>query len=240
MKAGILYIVPTPIGNLQDITLRALAVLKSVDLIAAEDTRNTGRLLDYFKIKVPLKSYHDHVEDRKAGQLISEVKAGKKIALVSDGGMPLISDPGFVLMQLAIKEKVQVEILPGPSAFVNALVASGLPVDRFAFEGFLSRSPSKRRKRLREIEGEKRTIIFYESPHRLMKTLIDMQAIFGEREISVSREITKKFEEHYRGKIGQAVEYFRKQGVRGEFVIVVHGNNCEEEVYVKEDKRKKY
>jgi 16S rRNA (cytidine1402-2'-O)-methyltransferase len=220
---GTLYIVPTPIGNLKDITYRAIEVLGLVDLVAAEDTRNTLRLLSHFNISKPLISYHDHSEREKSGGLIEKLKTGTSIALVSDGGMPLISDPGYILVQKCISEEIPLEVLPGPAAFVNALVLSGLPVARFVFEGYPSRNPAKRRKLLRLLIEEKRTMIFYESPHRIIKTLHDMQTILGDRPCAVLREMTKKFEEHFRGNVSSACMHFESKGVKGEFVIVVAG-----------------
>jgi len=216
-----LYIVPTPIGNLKDITLRALEVLGSVDYVAAEDTRNTKKLLAHYDISVPLLSYHDHSERTKSETLIAKLRQGISIALVSDGGTPLISDPGFVLVNKCIAEGIAVEALPGASACINALVLSGCAVDRFTFEGYLSRSPAKRRKRLRELTDEERTMILYESPHRLLKCLVDIEKILGNRRCAIMREMTKKFEEQFRGSIKEAHEHFTDKGVKGEFVIVL-------------------
>jgi 16S rRNA (cytidine1402-2'-O)-methyltransferase len=219
-----LYIVPTPIGNLKDITLRALEVLKTVDYVAAEDTRNTKRLLSHFDISTPLVSYHDHSERTKSDTLIATLRQGLSIALVSDGGTPLISDPGYVLVNKCLEAGIPIEALPGASACINALVQSGLPVDRFVFEGYLSRSPAKRRKRLKELADEKRTIIVYESPHRLLKCLLDIEKILGDRQCAVMREMTKKFEEQFRGSIKEAYAYFTEKGVKGEFVLVIGGH----------------
>lgn len=223
MDTGKLYIVATPIGNMQDITLRALEVLKQVDCIAAEDTRQTMKLLAHFNFSVPLISYHEHSKESKAKTIIDHVVEGKNVALVSDGGTPLISDPGYRLIQCALEAGVPIESIPGPCAGINALVLSGLPTDSFVFEGFLSRSPSKRRRALRTMVDESRTIVFYESPHRLLKTLCDIQTVLGNRRIAVMREMTKKFEEHVRGTVTEVIDHFTEKGVKGEFVLVVEG-----------------
>jgi 16S rRNA (cytidine1402-2'-O)-methyltransferase len=223
MQSGTLYLVTTPIGNMKDITLRALEVLRDVDYVAAEDTRITQKLLRHYDISVPLISYHDHSEKTKSDVLIAKLQHGFRVALVSDGGTPLVSDPGYVIVQKCIAEGIRVEALPGASACVNALVLSGLAVDRFAFEGYLSRSPAKRRKRLRQLLSEERTMIFYESPHRLLKTLADMNTILNDRSCAVLREMTKKFEEQFRGTLTEAIAHFEASGVKGEFVIVIEG-----------------
>ncbi|MEX1055741.1 MAG: 16S rRNA (cytidine(1402)-2'-O)-methyltransferase [Rhodothermales bacterium] len=219
-----LYLVPTPVGNLEDITLRALRILKEVDLIACEDTRTSGVLLSHFGIDTPRTSYHDHNESQKAPQLIDKMKAGQNIALISDAGSPGISDPGFYLVRECMKHDIRVEALPGPTAFVPALAASALPSERFVFEGFL---PVKkgRQSRLNELREETRTMIFYESPHRLVKTLAQFEEVFGEdRPAAVARELTKKFEEVRRGTVRQLRSYFGEQAkIRGEIVIVVAG-----------------
>jgi len=223
MKKGTLYLVATPIGNLGDMTLRALDTLKSVDCVAAEDTRRVRKLLTYFSISVPVMSYHDHVERKKAGNVIARLKEGKSIALVSDSGTPLISDPGFTLLQRALEEGIEVVPIPGPSACISALIISGLAVDRFVFEGYPSRSPSKRRKKLRTLVDEERTMIFYESPHRILKMLADVETILGNRTIAVVRELTKKYEEHFRGTVREAHDHFSQKDIKGEFVVVVEG-----------------
>ncbi|MEX0748193.1 MAG: 16S rRNA (cytidine(1402)-2'-O)-methyltransferase [Rhodothermales bacterium] len=219
-----LYLVPTPVGNLEDITLRALRILKEVDLIACEDTRHSGVLLSHFGIDTPRTSYHDHNESQKAPQLVDKMKAGQNIALISDAGSPGISDPGFYLVRECMKHDIRVEALPGPTAFVPALAASALPSERFVFEGFL---PVKkgRQSRLNELREETRTMIFYESPHRLVKTLAQFEEVFGEdRPTAVARELTKKFEEVRRGTVRQLRSYFGEQAkIRGEIVIVVAG-----------------
>ena len=223
MNSGLLYLVASPIGNLGDITLRALEVLKHVDLIAAEDTRTTRKLLSHYSIATPLVSYHDHIEQKKAGGLVEKLKAGTHIALVSESGTPLISDPGFNLVRTALEGDIQVVPIPGAAACISALIVSGLALDRFVFEGFLSRSPTKRRKTLRTLTGEERTMIFYESPHRLLKALRDIETVLGNRRIALMRELTKKFEEQFRGTVQEAIEHFTEQGVRGEFVVVLEG-----------------
>ena len=219
-----LYLVPTPIGNLEDITLRALRVLKEVDLIACEDTRTSGVLLAHYAIETPSTSYHDHNERRKAPQLIARMQAGQDVALITDAGSPGISDPGFYLVRECVRHEISVEALPGPTAFVPALTASGLPCDRFVFEGFL---PVKkgRRKRLEALAQERRTLVFYEGPHRLVKTLTAFEAVFGpERPAAVGRELTKKFEEVRRGTLADLRAHYEAQPkVRGEAVIVVGG-----------------
>jgi 16S rRNA (cytidine1402-2'-O)-methyltransferase len=219
-----LYIVPTPIGNLQDITLRALDVLKQVDLIACEDTRTSGKLLSHYGITTRRISYHDHNERTRTPQLIARMKAGASIALISDAGTPGISDPGFYLVRECHRHDIVVVPLPGPSAVLPALVASGIPSERFVFEGFLP--PKKGRKtRLQEIAAETRTVVFYESPHRILKTLAELEDICGpERPVAVARELTKKFEEVERGSIGavrQTLMTRTKQ--KGEFVVVIGG-----------------
>lgn len=219
-----LYLVPTPIGNLEDITLRALRILKEVDLVACEDTRTSGVLLSHYDIETPRTSFHEHNESRKAPQLIEQMQAGRSIALISDAGSPGISDPGFYLVRECMRAGIPVVPLPGATAFVPALTASALPVDRFVFEGFLP--PKKgRRTRLEELQSEVRTMIFYESPYRLVKTIRELAEIFGEeRPAAVSRELTKKFEEIRRGTLADLGSYFGDQAkVRGEIVLIVAG-----------------
>lgn len=219
-----LYLVPTPIGNLEDITLRALRVLKEVDLIACEDTRTSGVLLTHYGIDTPRTSYHDHNERRKAPQLIGRMQAGQQVALITDAGSPGISDPGFYLVRECIRHDLPVVSLPGATAFVPALTASGLPCDRFVFEGFL---PAKkgRTKRLQALTDESRTLVVYESPHRLVKTLAAFEDVFGsERPAAVGRELTKKFEEVQRGTLADLRAHYEAQPkVRGEVVIIVGG-----------------
>ncbi|MBU2914295.1 MULTISPECIES: 16S rRNA (cytidine(1402)-2'-O)-methyltransferase [Reichenbachiella] len=218
-----LYLVPTPIGNLQDITLRALETLKTVDVILAEDTRTSGVLLKHFEIKKPLKSYHIHNEHNMLQQLTDAMKNGQKMALISDAGTPAISDPGFLLVRACIQEDLRVECLPGPTAFVPALVNSGLPADRFVFEGFLPQKKG-RKTRLDALAEETRTMIFYESPHRIVKALGQLAEVLGaDRQASVSREITKIHEETVRGTLTEIMEHFGEKKVKGEIVIVVAG-----------------
>ena len=222
---GILYICATPIGNLEDITLRVLKTLEKVDLIAAEDTRHTIKLLNHFEIKNKLFSYHEHNKSSSGPQLIEMLRAGKDIALVSDAGMPGISDPGEDLVKLALEANIKVEALPGASAVITALAASGLPTRKFFFEGFLDRQKKHRKKRLEAIKSIEETLIFYESPHRLLETLKEMRSIFGNRKVVIAREITKKFEEYYRGSLEEAWQYFKEKGIKGEFVLLLEGNS---------------
>ncbi|NLW06439.1 MAG: 16S rRNA (cytidine(1402)-2'-O)-methyltransferase [Clostridia bacterium] len=218
-----LYLVATPIGNLEDITLRALKVLKEVDYIAAEDTRRTRELLAHYGLHTPLTSYHHHNRASKTPYLLSLLQEGKEIALVSDAGLPGISDPGEELVQQAIVAGIKVIPIPGANAALTALVASGLPTGRFAFEGFLPRSPGARRQKLQKLAGEERTLVFYEAPHRLLATLQDMVAIMGERQVVVGRELTKKFESFWRGTLAAAVDHFHAEPPRGEITLVVAG-----------------
>lgn len=218
-----LYLVPTPIGNLKDITLRALEVLKDVDLILAEDTRTTSHLLQHYNITKPLSPYHQHNEHQVLQHLVSQLLEGKKMAVVTDAGTPGISDPAFLLVRECIKVGVKVESLPGTTAFVPALINSGIPTNRFAFEGFI---PVKKGRQtlLKQLAEEERTMIFYESPNRLVKTLEDFIQYFGaERLCSVSRELTKLFEENKRGTLQEVTAYFKEKTVKGEIVIVVAG-----------------
>ena len=219
-----LFIVPTPIGNLGDITFRAIETLKSVNLILAEDTRTSLKLLKHYKINSKIESYHMHNEHKKADSIINKISEGNTIALISDAGTPSISDPGFLLVRECIKNNIEIECLPGATALITALVISGLPSDKFLFEGFL---PAKkgRTKRLKELSNEKKTIIFYESPHRILKTLKDFSNYFSpEKQVSVSREITKIYEETFRGTIEESIEHFEKNKPKGEFVIVLSTN----------------
>ena len=227
---GILYIVPTPIGNLEDITLRALRVLKEVELIAAEDTRHTQHLLAHFGIKTALTSYHDHNERGKARTLVQRLKSGASIALVSDAGTPAISDPGYRIVVDAIQAGIQVVPLPGASALTTALSASGLPTDGFLFEGFLPARSQERRTKLQSLRGEVATLVFYEAPHRLLEALAEMLKIFGDREIAVARELTKVHEEFRRGKLSEVVRALADRDIKGEIVIMVHGTSGEAQV----------
>ncbi|GAB4509399.1 MAG: 16S rRNA (cytidine(1402)-2'-O)-methyltransferase [Allomuricauda sp.] len=220
---GKLYLVPTPIGNLEDMTLRAIKVLKEVDVVLAEDTRTSGKLLKHFEIDTPLQSHHMHNEHKQVDGLVKKMKEGAIFALISDAGTPAISDPGFLLTRACVENDIEVECLPGATAFVPALVNSGLPNDRFVFEGFL---PIKkgRQTRLLELAEETRTMVFYESPHKLLKTLTQFAEYFGEdRPVSVSRELTKLYEETVRGTVAELIAYFTTKAPKGEFVIVVGG-----------------
>jgi 16S rRNA (cytidine1402-2'-O)-methyltransferase len=219
---GTLYIVSTPIGNLNDITFRAVEVLKQVDLIACEDTRRTKILLEKFGLAKNLISYYNYNERQRAEEIIRELKSGKNVALVSDSGTPGISDPGFVLIKRAIEENITVIPIPGPTAFVCALVGSGLPMDEFVFVGFLPHKKGRKTK-LKKLSDEERTIILYESPHRLIKTLNEILEIFGDREIAVAKELTKIHEEFFRGKISEVLKKLTPDKIKGEFVIVISG-----------------
>jgi len=220
---GKLFLVPTPIGNLGDITLRALDVLRKVDLVLAEDTRKSGHLLKHYQISKPLRSHHKFNEHKSLEGLVEELKGGRRMALLSDAGTPGISDPGFLLVRAALEAEQEVETLPGATAFVPALVNSGLPCDRFVFEGFLP--PKKgRKKRLQACADEPRTMVFYESPYRLEKTLIQLSEVLGsERAASVSRELSKLHEENRQGSLAELVRHFGQQKIKGEMVIVVAG-----------------
>jgi 16S rRNA (cytidine1402-2'-O)-methyltransferase len=218
-----LYIVPSPIGNLKDITLRALDVLKEVDLLLAEDTRTTSNLLNHYQINKPLSPYHQHNEHKVLHHLVNQLLDGKKIALITDAGTPGISDPAFLLVRECIKVGVKVECLPGATAFVPALINSGIPVNRFVFEGFL---PLKKGRQtlMKKLTEEERTMIFYESPLRLIKTLEEfIQCFGGDRLCCVSRELTKMFEENKRGSLQEVCDYYKEKGVKGEIVIIVAG-----------------
>jgi 16S rRNA (cytidine1402-2'-O)-methyltransferase len=219
--SGKLYVVPTPIGNLEDITLRALRVLKEVDLVLAEDTRVSLKLLNHFEISVGVYAYHLNNEHHTTKKWIDQLKEGKQIALVSDAGTPAISDPGFLLVRASIAEGVEVECLPGATAFVPALVMSGLPCDRFVFEGFLP--PKKGRvTRLEHLATQNKTVVFYESPHKILKTLKQCAEIFGaDRPASISRELTKMYEETLRGSLTELIDHFEETAPRGEFVLVI-------------------
>ena len=223
--AGKLYVCPTPIGNLEDITCRTLRVLNEVDLIAAEDTRHTIKLLNHFEINKTLTSYHEHNKLTKGPILIDKLLEGINIALVSDAGMPGISDPGQDLVALCIDHGIDIEVLPGASAFVIALVGSGLPSWKFAFEGFLDRDKKSKKKRLEEIRYEERTLIIYESPHRLKESLKFMEEVLGDRKIAVCRELTKKHEEYMRSNISQVRAYYEDNDPRGEYILIVEGSN---------------
>jgi len=222
-ESGTLFVVATPIGNLEDITLRALRVLKEADLIAAEDTRVTRKLLAHFDIHTPLTSYHQHTEARKVEWIVEQVAEGRRVALVSDAGTPGISDPGDELITACIEAGLDVVVIPGPSAVIAALVASGLPTRRFAFEGFLPRAAGERRARLEALRAEERTLLFYEAPSRVLATLEAICQVLGDRRVAVAREMTKRFEEVVRGRASEVLEHFREHPPQGEFVLVVGG-----------------
>ena len=228
MKAGKLYLVPTPIGNLKDITLRALEVLKSVDEIAAEDTRTNLKLLNHFEIKKSLFSYHKHNEQGKSLDIINKLKNGVNIALITDAGTPGISDPGSVIVERCIEEKIEFEVLPGATAITTALVYSGLDTTKFTFRGFLPRENKDRNPIIDEVKNIRDTIILYEAPHRLVNTLNYIKDNIGDRKIAICRELTKLHEEIYRGKISEAIEFFSEVRPRGEFVLVIEGKSDED------------
>ena len=218
-----LYVVPTPIGNLADMTYRAVQILNEVDLILAEDTRTSAKLLQHYQIGTPSQSYHMHNEHHKTSALIEQIKQGKKMALISDAGTPAISDPGFLLVREALAHAIEVVCLPGATACIPALVQSGFPTDRFLFEGFLP--PKKGRlSKIEALASESRTLILYESPHKLIKTLTQMLPFFGgERKVSISRELTKNFETTFRGTVDEALLYYTNHPPKGEFVMVIEG-----------------
>lgn len=223
VSLGKLYVVPTPVGNLDDMTLRAIKVLKECDLVLAEDTRTSGVLLKHFGIETRMQSHHKFNEHRAVAHVVERIKAGGQIALISDAGTPSISDPGFLLVRACVQEGVEVACLPGATALVPALVESGLPSERFCFEGFLPQKKG-RQTRLKQLAEEERTMIFYESPYRVVKTLLQLAGYMGnDREASVSREISKVFAETVRGNLGELVSHFTEIEPRGEFVIVVAG-----------------
>ena len=227
MNKGKLYICPTPIGNLEDITIRVLKVLREVDLIAAEDTRHTIKLLNHFRIQKPLTSYHEHNFRTKGIILVNKLLEGKNIALVSDAGMPGISDPGSDMIKLCIEEKIPFEVLPGAMAGISALVGSGLDTTKFAFEGFLEKDKGHRRKRLKMIQKEDRTLIFYEAPHRVIHALKDMVSILGNRKAVIARELTKIHEEYIRGNLIELIEHLTLNPPRGEIVLLCEGADLE-------------
>jgi 16S rRNA (cytidine1402-2'-O)-methyltransferase len=219
-----LYLVGTPIGNLGDMTIRGLDVLKGVDTIAAEDTRHTGKLLHHFEIKTPQISYHQHNEQQRIPDLIARLQSGQSIALVTDAGMPGISDPGYLLVSACVAAGIRVIPIPGVTAVITAVSASGLPSDRFVFEGFLPAKGQERKDRLQSVEGDSRTLVFYESPHRLRQTLADFAETFGiDRQIVLGRELTKLHEEFWRGEIGAAIEHYTNVEPQGEYAIVLAG-----------------
>ncbi len=220
---GILTVIPTPVGNLEDITLRAIRILQESDLILAEDTRTSGHLLKHLQISKPMQSYHAHNEHKMLASLVERIEKGLKVALVSDAGTPGISDPGFLLVRECLKLGIEVQCLPGPTAFVPALVMSGLPCDSFVFEGFLPQKKGRQSK-IESLREEKRTMVFYESPYRVVKALEQFAEILGpERRVSVSREISKLFEETIRGTLAEAIAHFKTKEPKGEFVLVLAG-----------------
>ena len=237
MSNGILYLCATPIGNLSDVSKRTIEILSSVDLIACEDTRNTRKLLTHFNISKPLTSYHEHNKAEKGEELTNMLLEGKNIALVSDAGTPAISDPGEDLVRLCAQKEITVTSIPGPAAFVNALILSGLPTGRFSFEGFLSVNKKNRTNHLNEVKNDTRTLIFHEAPHKLLRTLKDMLEVFGDRRISLARELTKMFEEIKRTTLREAVEYYEQNPPKGEFVLVIEGEKKEKLI---EDMAKEY
>ena len=219
-----LFLVPTPIGNLADMTFRAIEVLKSVDLILAEDTRKSSVLLKHYEIHTPLKSFHTFNEHQKTKNIIKKLEEGTKIALISDAGSPGISDPGYLIAKAALDANLQIESLPGPTALIPALVKSGLPNNQFVFEGFLPKKKGRSSK-ISSLKNEERTLIFYESPHRILKTLVQFEAVYGkDRQVSVSRELSKKFEQTINGSLSTVRAHFENNKPKGEFVIVLSGN----------------
>lgn len=234
MKNGKLYLVPTPIGNLKDITLRALEILQEADVIAAEDTRQTLKLLNHFEIKKSLISYHKFNEQNKSDKIIELLLEGKKVALVSDAGTPGISDPGSIVVQRCIEKNLEFEVLPGATAITTALVYSGLDTTKFLFRGFLPRENKERKNITDDLLKSQETLIFYEAPHRLVDTLSFLFDIFGDRRIAVCRELTKLYEEIYRGCLSEAIQHFEEKKPRGEFVLVLEGKKLED---IKEEQR---
>jgi len=227
MMASILYIVGTPIGNLEDMTLRGIRILKEVDIIAAEDTRQTAKLLNHYDIKKPMISYHEHNKKTKGEEIIGLILQGNNVALVSDAGMPCVSDPGEDLVRLCVEKGIEVIAVPGPSASLTALSISSLPTSRFVFEGFLPVKGKERKERLERLSIEDRTIILYEAPHRLINTLKDLREYMGNIRISISRELTKKFEETIRTDLDGAIEEFSSRNIKGEFVLILESKSSE-------------
>ncbi|WP_413627569.1 16S rRNA (cytidine(1402)-2'-O)-methyltransferase [Fructilactobacillus vespulae] len=223
-ESGKLYLVPTPIGNLDDMTFRAVKLLHEVDLIAAEDTRNTQKLLNHFEVKTKQISFHEHNTESRIPELISKLQAGLNIAQVSDAGMPSISDPGHELVNRCIENEIDVISIPGPSAGLTSLIASGVAPQPFLFYGFLNRKPKEQVAELEELVNEKPTLIFYEAPHRLKKTITNLQKVFGNRQVTLGRELTKKYEEYIRGTLDEVLQWVQTSQIRGEFVIIVAGN----------------
>lgn len=228
MKYGKLYLCATPIGNLEDISIRTLNILKSVDLIACEDTRHSLKMLTHFEISKPLTSYFEHNKTEKGLKIIEKIKEGKNVALITDAGTPAISDPGEDLVRLCAENGVDVVPVPGPAALINALIVSGLPTGRFSFEGFLSVNKKSRADHLDEVKNDTRTLIFYEAPHKLLRTLNDMSKVFGDRKIALVREITKIHEEVKRTTLFEAAKFYTENPPKGEFVLVIEGKSYEE------------
>jgi 16S rRNA (cytidine1402-2'-O)-methyltransferase len=224
MDQGKLYVVSTPIGNLSDMTFRAVEILKTVDLIAAEDTRHTGILLKHYGVETRQIAYHDFNKEKITPRIIEQLRDGAQVAVVSDAGTPGVSDPGFYLVRECLRNNIAVEPVPGASAMLAALVVSGLPTDRFCFEGFLPKTSGKLNARLAELKTEKRTLIFFESPHRILKTMTAMLDVFGDRQAYIGRELTKKFEQHYRLSLTELIAIFQSNPPKGEVVLVVVGN----------------
>ncbi|WP_294349127.1 16S rRNA (cytidine(1402)-2'-O)-methyltransferase [uncultured Clostridium sp.] len=228
MNSGKIYLVPTPIGNLKDMTLRGLEVLQSVDIVAAEDTRQSLKLLNHFEIKKPLISYHQHNEQGKSEDILEMVREGKSIAIVTDAGTPGVSDPGAIIVQKCIENNIEFEVLPGATAITTALVYSGLDTTKFLFRGFISRETKERKILFDEIRNSKESLIFYESPHRLLSTLNLLHTELGNRKIAVCRELTKLHEEIRRGSLEEIINYFSERSIKGEFVLVVEGKQQEQ------------
>jgi 16S rRNA (cytidine1402-2'-O)-methyltransferase len=229
---GHLYVVGTPIGNLEDMTFRAVRMLQSVDLIAAEDTRHTGKLLQHFQIETPQISYHEHNRQSRIDELIARLRQDKSIALVTDAGMPGVSDPGYELVAACLDQGVPVVPIPGPTAAITALCVSGLPTDKFVFEGFLPLKHTARQERLTLLQSDPRTLILYEAPHRLIKTLTDLQAALGpDRRITLGRELTKRFEEFWRGTLAEALAHYEMEAPKGEFTLVIEGMPAAPQVF---------
>lgn len=233
--AGKLYLCATPIGNLEDITFRVLRTLKEVDLIAAEDTRNSIKLLNHFEIKTPMTSYHEFNKIEKAYQLVDRMREGKNIALITDAGTPGISDPGEDIVRICYEEGIEVTSLPGPAACITALTMSGLPTRRFAFEAFLPRDKKERAAVLKQLKNETRTMIVYEAPHHLVKTLEELFEVLGDRKITVCRELTKRYEEKTLATISECLNYYKENEPRGEYVLVIDGKTFKE---MEEEERK--
>lgn len=235
-KPGVLYIVGTPIGNLEDMTFRGVRILQSVDLIAAEDTRHTGKLLKHFQVNTPQISYHEHNRNGRIPELLTRLSEGKDIALVTDAGVPGISDPGYELVKACTETEITVVPVPGAVAAITALSASGISTDKFVFEGFLSAKAKQRRSHLEKLKLEERTLVFYESPHRLRSTLEDMKEIFGDdRQIVLARELTKIYEEFWRGSIAGACSYYESKTPMGEYTLVIAGDYPSQQEYTQDE-----